>query len=77
MAREKPRERKPVSAKRAALLPYLGFRYSISRDGYILRGIGNRVGPVYQVQRVMRERAAQAAPVKPAESGIEPEPSSD
>ncbi len=26
----------------------LGFRYSIGRNAYVLRVIGNRVGPVYR-----------------------------
>lgn len=49
MARETHRKRKAVSARRARLLGIVGFRYSISRDAYVLRGIGNRFGPVYQI----------------------------
>jgi hypothetical protein len=49
MGRLTPRRRKPVSAKRARVLPALGFRYSASRDAYVLRVVGNRMGPVYRV----------------------------
>jgi hypothetical protein len=30
------------------MLKYLGFRYSESREGYILRGIGRHIGPVFK-----------------------------
>jgi hypothetical protein len=49
MPRTTPRPRHPISEGRARLLPVIGFRYSASRDGYVLRAVGNRLGPVYQV----------------------------
>lgn len=33
------------------MLKLCGFRYSTSRDAYVLRGIGNKIGPVYRVGR--------------------------
>jgi len=33
-----------------ALSPFL--RYSTSRDAYVLRGIGNRFGPVLRIRRM-------------------------
>ena len=49
--RDIPRPRRPVSRRRARWLRVLGFRYSDFRDAYVLRLIGERYGPVYQVQR--------------------------
>ena len=43
-----------------ALAPF--FRYSYSRDAYILRGIGSKRGPVLRVRRSM-------TPVEPAREG--------
>jgi hypothetical protein len=51
MARSTPRPRRRVSSRRVWTLKLLGFRYSTSRDAYVLRVIGNQHGPVYQVQR--------------------------
>jgi hypothetical protein len=34
----------------------LGFRYSDFRDAYVLRLIGERYGPVYQVDRARARR---------------------
>jgi hypothetical protein len=48
--RDKPRPRHGVSARRIQLLKMLGFRYSGSRDAYVLRLVGNRYGPVYQLR---------------------------
>ena len=51
----KPRLRREVSKPTLTLLrPF--FRYSLSRDAYVLRGAGNRIGPV------LRPRAAIDAP---------------
>lgn len=49
MPRDTHRPRKPVSARWARLLPFVGFRYSATRDAYVLRVVGNRIGPVYQI----------------------------
>jgi hypothetical protein len=51
MARSTPRPRRRISSRRVWTLKLLGFRYSTSRDAYVLRVIGNQHGPVYQVQR--------------------------
>ena len=51
MARTTPRPRRRISSRRVWTLKLLGFRYSTSRDAYVLRVIGNSHGPVYQVQR--------------------------
>jgi len=38
------------------------FRYDSNRRAYILRGVGNRVGPVLRVdRRVRRKRTAEGA----------------
>jgi hypothetical protein len=48
--RTTPRPRRPVSLATAHLLsPF--FRYSVGRDAYVLRAIGNRRGPVLIVRR--------------------------
>jgi|GEM_PF-2075409 len=46
-SQQRPR-RRISSAKLAALR--VAFRYSSSRDAYVLRGIGNRVGPVLKLR---------------------------
>jgi hypothetical protein len=51
MPRSTPRPRRRISSRRVWTLKLLGFRYSTSRDAYVLRVIGNQHGPVYQVQR--------------------------
>lgn len=48
--RSTPRRRRQVSPGLARILTPL-FRYSHGRDAYVLRGIGNRFGPVLQVTR--------------------------
>lgn len=48
--RSTPRTRRQVGPQTAKLLTPL-FRYSYGRDAYVLRGIGNRLGPVLQVRR--------------------------
>ena len=49
MPRTTHRPRKPISPTTARFLPLAGFRYSVTRDAYVLRVIGNRFGPVLQV----------------------------
>jgi hypothetical protein len=60
MPRTNHRERRSVSVRRARLLPLLGFRYSTTRDAYVLRSIGNRFGPVYQVAVAPRHAGIEA-----------------
>jgi hypothetical protein len=43
-------------------LKLLGFRYSTSRDAYVLRVIGNQHGPVYQVQQPAGSTKRQDVP---------------
>lgn len=56
--RAAPRPRRRISPRAAVLLSPL-FRMSYGRDAYVLRGIGNRWGPVLQV------RGPAAAPPAP------------
>jgi hypothetical protein len=46
----RPRPRRAISSRKARALRLLGFRYSASRDAYVLRIVGNRFGPVYKVR---------------------------
>ncbi len=50
MPRSQPRKRRRISGRRARLLPWLGFRYSIGRQAYVLRVVGDSFGPVYQLR---------------------------
>jgi hypothetical protein len=50
MARASPRRRHAIAPKSTWLLKALGFRYSSTRDAYVLRLVGNRLGPVFQYQ---------------------------
>ena len=50
MSQHERRTRRPVSSRSVWLLKLAGFRYSASRDAYVLRGVGNRFGPVFQVE---------------------------
>jgi hypothetical protein len=52
-----PRPRHEVGSTTIALLRLAGFRYSPMRDGWILRAVGERVGPVF------RERVTAARPL--------------
>ena len=54
--REVPRKRREITPTTARLLMPL-FRFSYSRDAYILRGIGHVKGPVL----VVKERGAEAS----------------
>ncbi len=49
MPRSHHRPRHTVSVTTARLLTLVGFRYSATRDAYVLRFVGNSVGPVFQV----------------------------
>jgi hypothetical protein len=53
----RPRPRRGISARRARTLRLVGFRYSPGRDAYVLRMVGNRFGPVYQVRSEAQLRA--------------------
>jgi hypothetical protein len=60
MARHSPRTRHPISPRRARLIRLTGgFRYSLGRDAYVLRFVGNRFGPVYKIESP-HEAAAEA-----------------
>ena len=48
------RPRHVVSPRWVVLLRVVGFRYSVSRDAYILRLVGNRFGPVFMQRRPQR-----------------------
>jgi hypothetical protein len=51
MARHTPRARRLISPHRARLIRMTGgFRYSLGRDAYVLRFVGNRFGPVYKIE---------------------------
>jgi hypothetical protein len=50
-AHARPRPRRGISSREARGLRLVGFRYSASRDAYVLRIVGNRFGPVYQVRQ--------------------------
>jgi hypothetical protein len=58
MARTQPRPRHEVRPDRTWLLRLLGFRYSTTRDAWVLRVVGNRIGPVYRVTNARKDRAA-------------------
>jgi hypothetical protein len=49
LTRETRRTRRPIAAQKLWILKVFGFRYSRSRDAYVLRVVGNRVGPVFRV----------------------------
>ena len=48
--REVPRERRYMSRASLTVLSPL-FRHSLTRDAYVLRGVGNRLGPVLREER--------------------------
>ena len=55
-----PRPRREISKPTLTLLrPF--FRYSISRDAYVLRGVGNRVGPVLRLRAAIDSPGDRAA----------------
>jgi hypothetical protein len=62
--RQVPRRRRAVSARRARRLRWLGFRYCPLRDAYVLRFVGELVGPVYQADPE-REAPLLSAPAEP------------
>jgi hypothetical protein len=49
MARTTPRRRRAIAPHTLAVLR-IAFRYSYSRDAYVLRVVGNRIGPVLVAQ---------------------------
>jgi hypothetical protein len=49
MVRADPRPRRNIQPNRVWLLKLLGFHYSHWRGEYVLRVIGDRIGPVYRV----------------------------
>jgi hypothetical protein len=61
MARHSPRPRRAVSRSTLlALRPVL--RFSATRDAYVLRIVGNRLGPVLQLRPPARAGAQHAVP---------------
>src|SRR2546426_11456268 len=66
-----PRPRRYVSPRTMRLLRFLGFRYSMSRDAYILRLVGGRFGPVLRPHNEPQP-AVEAAPAPPPEPANEP-----
>jgi len=44
--RRNPRRRRQVGPVGVRIAKVFGFRYDAVRDAYVLRGVGNRVGPV-------------------------------
>ncbi len=59
-----PRRRRHLPASLIRLLTPL-FAYNHHRDAYVLRGIGNRRGPVLK----LRSAASESVPVRPAQVG--------
>ena len=55
MARTSMRARHPIRPEMIWLLKVVGFRYSHTRDAYVLRGVGKRHGPVFVVQRGVKQ----------------------
>jgi hypothetical protein len=53
------RPRHYVSRQWLALLRPL-FRYSTTRDAYVLRGVGHHAGPVLRLERRRQHRAGRA-----------------
>jgi hypothetical protein len=46
VTRRIPRKRRQVGARGLRIARICGFRYDEGRDAYVLRAVGNRVGPV-------------------------------
>src|SRR5919198_1377285 len=67
MVRVNPRPRRRVPGPVLALLKPL-FRYDYLRDAYVLRAIGNRVGPVLQPAR-RPDQAGAPSPIAPDQGG--------
>jgi hypothetical protein len=59
--RKQQRPRRYVNQQLLTLLAPL-FRYSLTRDAYVLRLVGSHVGPVLRVNRRRRRSAAYAGP---------------
>ena len=59
--RQQQRRRRVVGRTTFALLrPFV--RYSLSRDAYVLRGVGNRFGPVYVTDEVRARASTDNSP---------------
>jgi hypothetical protein len=61
MAGRHPRPKRYIQANRVWILKFLGFRYAHWRGDYILRVIGNHVGPVYRVASTRKLAGADRA----------------
>ena len=64
-----PRSRRYVSPGTIRFVRFLGFRYSQSRDAYILRLVGGRFGPVLRPNAVQPTEVPAASP--PAEPPVD------
>jgi len=53
MARTQHRPRHPISRRHIWRLKACGFRYSQTRDAYVLRIVGRRIGPVFQAREAV------------------------
>jgi hypothetical protein len=72
MPRTHHRRRRPISVRRARLLTLVGFRYSTTRDAYVMRGVGGWVGPVYQVEsRLALTAESPVAETETAHASVE------
>ncbi|MGD0196547.1 MAG: hypothetical protein ABSC56_01385 [Solirubrobacteraceae bacterium] len=63
--RRRQRPRRYVSSHLLVLLLPL-FRYSLTRDAYVLRLVGQRFGPVLRAERRRRSRSAYSGPERRA-----------
>lgn len=50
MSRVTRRVRRSIDSHNVRFLKLCGFRYSTSRDAYVLRFVGRHFGPVYEVR---------------------------
>ena len=57
--RRVPRKRRQVSKGTLRFARVCGFRYDDQRDAYVLRGVGNRFGPVLRSRPPVDSMAAQ------------------
>jgi len=57
--RRSPRTRRQVQPATLRVARTLGSRYDDARDAYVLRGVGNHVGPVLRTGRGRNNAAAQ------------------
>lgn len=58
--RGNPRRRRTVAPGWARILPWIGFRYDHFRHAFVIRVVGNRLGPVIQPE-IQPHQANQAS----------------